>query len=256
MWANGTVTDAALDLMSATLDRFQMHVLPAGKPSGLRPYMVRLLVRGVVRYDPDHQIWTMLPSSAASTTADEGRFREALHRHFGAQPGTLATVAEVRFTLLEERADFLIVRENGLAVVEIKSDRDSLTRLLRQLDRYHQAFREVWIAAGARQLAGISRRQVPDTVGLMTLDGDDIKVLRPAAPSDQRDSKTMLEIFWRDELKGLGVTVSPRATAAQARKKATAALDGKVDEIESARVKTMLDRVRGFHYPDRSRIYV
>ena len=81
-------------------------------------------------------------------------------------------------------------------------------------------------------------------------------MIRPAAPAGGRESKAMLEFFWRDELKEMGVAVPARATAAQARQRVAVALDGKIDEVEASRVKAMLDRVRGFHYPDRSRLYV
>jgi len=89
------------------------------------------------------------------------------------------------FRVGECKADLAIL--NGTATVyEIKSERDSLTRLQRQLRAYKQVFAKVYVIAGENHINAILGAVSPD-IGVMKLSGRyQISTLREALDEPER----------------------------------------------------------------------
>lgn len=109
------------------------------------------------------------------------------------------------------KADLVIL--NGTATVyEIKSERDSLTRLVNQLENYKRVFATVNVIASERHVESV-RRVVPDDVGIMWLNKrHQIRTLRDALECPERICPvTVFESLRSAEscaiLKALGVAV-------------------------------------------------
>lgn len=73
------------------------------------------------------------------------------------------------FRIGQCKADVVILNGTG-TVYEIKSERDSLTRLERQIDEYRKVFASVNVIVGENHLASILDA-VPSDVGVLTLSG-------------------------------------------------------------------------------------
>lgn len=83
------------------------------------------------------------------------------------------------------KADVVILNGTG-TVYEIKSERDGLTRLSRQVDAYSRVFATVNVVVGEKHLSKI-KNHVPDYVGLMMLsDRHQVSTLRAAIDDPNR----------------------------------------------------------------------
>lgn len=83
------------------------------------------------------------------------------------------------------KADLAILNGTG-TVYEIKSERDSLTRLARQLNVYKKAFARVFVVASDKHLEGVLA-STPDDVGVMVLSPRyRISTVRDAADCPER----------------------------------------------------------------------
>lgn len=71
------------------------------------------------------------------------------------------------FRIHDRKADLIILNGTG-TVYEIKSERDSLSRLNDQIDRYRTVFSNVCVVAGDNHVSQVEKL-VPDTVGIMRL---------------------------------------------------------------------------------------
>ncbi len=82
---------------------------------------------------------------------------------------------------------------NGTATVyEIKSERDSLSRLQNQIDAYRKFFASVYVIAGANHIDSILS-SVPDDVGVLCLNSDyGIKNIREATDSPARTESLVI----------------------------------------------------------------
>ncbi|MFN3889873.1 MAG: sce7726 family protein [Beijerinckiaceae bacterium] len=115
------------------------------------------------------------------------------------------------FRVAECKADVAIL--NGTATVyEIKSERDTLSRLERQIEAYRRFFAKVYVIAGENHIEGV-RSQVPDDVGILKLSSrQQISTLRNAKNLPERTcSVTIFESIRTAEAKAvlslLGVDV-------------------------------------------------
>ena len=95
------------------------------------------------------------------------------------------------FRVGECKADVAIL--NGTATVyEIKSERDSLTRLERQIAEYATVFAKVYVIAAEGHIRAVSNT-VPDFVGILCLNGrHQISTLRNAADQPERTSPSAI----------------------------------------------------------------
>ena len=101
------------------------------------------------------------------------------------------------------RADVLMVMEDKLCGIEIKSDADSYTRLKGQVRNYDKYYDRNMVAVGSKHAMSISEH-VPDHWGIITIDEEkglpDFYILRPFKDNPHFEIKNKLSILWRPEL--------------------------------------------------------
>ncbi len=97
------------------------------------------------------------------------------------------------------RADVVAVLEGHLAGIEIKSDRDTYTRLSSQVPDYDKNFDYCYLAVGASHEKHAAEH-VPDHWGILVIREDGVEEIRPATPSPKLDRKKQLRILWKREL--------------------------------------------------------
>lgn len=103
-----------------------------------------------------------------SNIRNEYVYRAALVRNVLIGTHSLATASMLtEFRTGNSKADLVIL--NGTATVyEIKSERDSLVRLEKQVSDYQKVFAKIYVIAGADHIDGVANL-VPDRVGIMCL---------------------------------------------------------------------------------------
>ena len=101
------------------------------------------------------------------------------------------------------RADAVMVLEDALAGIEIKSDADTYARLKRQVKDYNRFFDFNFVVAGSTH-GGHIKEHVPEWWGIITVEqlGSqvDFYVLREAKENPEVDWKGKLGFLWRPEL--------------------------------------------------------
>ena len=101
------------------------------------------------------------------------------------------------------RADIVMVLEEALIGIEIKSDADTYTRLKRQVKDYDQYFDANYVVVGTSHAMHIEEH-VPDWWGIITVEeedgGADFYVLRQARENPQVNWEKKLGLLWRPEL--------------------------------------------------------
>ncbi len=101
------------------------------------------------------------------------------------------------------RADVVMVTENGLYGIEIKSDADSYARLSRQIKDYDKYY-DYNIAVVGTTHAGSIKEHVPEWWGVITVeevDGVlDFYYYRKPEKNPKVDMKQKISILWRPEL--------------------------------------------------------
>ncbi len=104
------------------------------------------------------------------------------------------------------RADVVMVTEDALVGLEIKSDADTYARLSRQVKDYSRYFDYNFVVVGTSHAAHITER-VPEYFGIITVeyvsDGMDFYVLRKPRRSPDLDLSLKIQILWRPELNHL-----------------------------------------------------
>ena len=114
---------------------------------------------------------------------------------------------KVRFfdelTIGKSRADIVMVTEQGLIGVEIKSDADTYERLSRQVKDYDRFFDYNYIVVGSTHGHHI-REHVPGYWGVVTVELDgaslDFYLLREARKNPKAKLTNQLSLLWRREL--------------------------------------------------------
>ncbi len=114
---------------------------------------------------------------------------------------------KVRFfdelTMGRSRADIVVVTEEGLVGVEIKSDADTYDRLSRQVKDYDRFFDRNYVVVGTSHALHI-REHVPDYWGVITVEEEsgslDFYRLREAADNPKVKLTNQLSLMWRREL--------------------------------------------------------
>ncbi len=103
------------------------------------------------------------------------------------------------------RADALLVRED-LIGFEIKSDRDTLARLKRQIKGYHQFCDRSYIVVGAKYLEKV-QEEVPENWGVILIKKGEneeeqptLEILRKATAGPREHLRSQLHLLWRSEL--------------------------------------------------------
>ena len=127
--------------------------------------------------------------------------REPLFDFLEEQYGKIRIIEEKMMG--RSRADVVMVTEDALYGIEIKSDADTYVRLSRQVADYDQYYDYNWAVVGTSHAMHIEEH-VPDYWGIITaeeLDGVfDFYILRRPKPNLKVSWRKKLEILWRPEL--------------------------------------------------------
>lgn len=101
------------------------------------------------------------------------------------------------------RADVVMVTENEVIGIEIKSDADTYTRLSGQVKDYDRYYDRNYVVIGSTHARSIESH-VPDHWGIITVDevdgAPDFYILRAPQPNPKRTLQNKLRILWRPEL--------------------------------------------------------
>ncbi len=165
-----------------------------------------------------------------------------LQRQHADQPDTLI-VEEVCVRGGQSRVDLAVV--NGrLHGYEIKSQRDTLSRLTRQLEDYRAVFDELTVVIGLKHLTGVLG-EIPSWCGIILAEWVDGQVtlepFREPGRNLHRDPLALAQLLWREEALAVlerhdcarGVRSKPRA-AMWARLAESLALEDLADEVREA----------------------
>ena len=106
-------------------------------------------------------------------------------------------------TMGKSRADIVMITEDALYGIEIKSDADTYARLKRQIRDYNKYYDYNFVAVGTSHAMHIEEH-VPDFWGIITVDetvsGPDFYILRKPERNLKMNRKSKLSLLWRPEL--------------------------------------------------------
>jgi hypothetical protein len=151
----------------------------------------------------------------------EATVRESLREEVVARlPGLSETIYEFWVPRTNERADIVAIAAS-LWGFEIKTDRDTLNRLPRQVEAYSRLFDRCMIVLAESHLDA-ALAVVPEWWGAAVILTDPMplsfRVVRPARPNLGVDPETLVRLLWRDEvryiLSAFGAEPDPGASRA------------------------------------------
>ncbi len=130
--------------------------------------------------------------------------REPLFDYLEERYGKVRILQEKRTG--KSRADVIMVSEQGIYGLEIKSDADSYTRLESQVKDYDKYFDYNFLVAGSRH--GLhAEEHIPPHWGIITVEESekeegkaDFYLLRDAKPNPKVDPYEKITILWRPEV--------------------------------------------------------
>lgn len=105
---------------------------------------------------------------------------------------------EVKFSQNRRLADMLIISKEFHAL-EIKGERDNLTKLSAQIDDYQKTFEMVSVIIAPRHLCEI-RNLLPTRIGMILFNNGVLSLIRKAKPKKRLDKKSLLMFFSKHEL--------------------------------------------------------
>lgn len=109
-------------------------------------------------------------------------------------------------TMGKSRADVVMISEDALFGLEIKSDADSYARLKRQVKDYDKYFDYNFAVVGASHALHI-REHIPDYWGIITVEEingcPDLYIYRIPKANPKVNLKLQMKILWRNELAAL-----------------------------------------------------
>ncbi len=130
--------------------------------------------------------------------------REPLFEFLEVQYGRVRIIEEKMMG--RSRADVVMVTENALFGLEIKSDADTYARLARQIKDYSRYFDYNYVVVGTSHAMHIAEH-VPDHFGIITVeyvsDCLDFYILRKPQKSPEFEMSSKIQILWRPELNEL-----------------------------------------------------
>jgi hypothetical protein len=135
-----------------------------------------------------------------------------------------------------ERADVVVVG-SAMAAYEIKTDRDTLRRLPRQVAAYGRLFDTCSVVVAERHLVP-AMDLVPDWWGVMAYVNGDRPVsfhqMRAAALNRSVDPETLVRLLWRDEVRAALVSLG---TEPDRRASRTSMWQELLDQIDLGRLR-------------------
>lgn len=123
-----------------------------------------------------------------------------LQEHYQ-NPEEYLVVEELSLNQGRTRADLAVIGPRMLGF-EIKSPRDALSRLARQLEDYRPVFDEVTLVIGVKHLTGVLNL-IPDWCGILLVSPQGgeaiIEPFREPRTNLQRDRYQLAQLLWREE---------------------------------------------------------
>ena len=164
--------------------------------------------------------------------------REPLFDFLEAEYGKIRIIEEK--TVGKSRADVVMVTEDALYGIEIKSDADTYTRLSRQVKDYDRFFDYNYVVAGTTHAHHIEEH-VPDSWGIITVeqpDGEetDLYILRRPGRNAKRDMLRKLGMLWRPELSHILLDAGMPKYSGKSKKYIAQKLAEKIPEAELDRM--------------------
>ena len=130
--------------------------------------------------------------------------REPLFDFLETEYGRIRIIEEK--TMGRSRADVVMVTEDALFGIEIKSDADTYTRLSRQVKDYNKFFDFNYVVVGTTHALHIEEH-VPGSWGIITVERDendesalDFYILRRPERNTKRNMLQKISLLWRPEL--------------------------------------------------------
>jgi hypothetical protein len=190
-------------------------------------------------------VFEQLPTGR--TVPTEAIVRESLREEvLATAPKQTEAVYEFWVPRSNERADVVVI---GTAMLgyEIKTDRDTLRRLPRQVEAYSRLFDRCTVVLADRHLEA-ALAIVPDWWGVATILADraplSFRWIRSASPNRSIDPETLVRLLWREEarsvLRALGAELDPSASRASMWQVLLSLLD--LDDLKEAVRKALLER--------------
>ncbi|SFR39388.1 hypothetical protein SAMN04488073_0366 [Marinobacter gudaonensis] len=132
---------------------------------------------------------------------NEEVYKLALVKHYS-QINPLCITLEMPFLAGQRRADAVVVEDQLVHGIEIKSDRDKLDNLLSQASDYLRVFDFVWLLVSKNHLKN-ARRSLPNSVGLLVLEEGALKIKRKAKQIKRLDKRAISLSLDRSTLSAL-----------------------------------------------------
>jgi hypothetical protein len=149
----------------------------------------------------------------------EAIVRESWYQEIrGRLPGPTEAVHELWVPRSNERADLVVIGSSMLGF-EIKTDRDTLKRLPRQVEAYNRLFDRCTVVLAECHLDA-ALAIVPDWWGVAVILTDQVlprfDLVREAGPNGAVDAESLVRLLWREEVRSilaaLGRAPDPRAS--------------------------------------------
>lgn len=158
--------------------------------------------------------------------------REALFSYFEDNYGKIRFLEE--FRMGKSRADAVMISEQGLTGFELKSDKDSLVRLKRQMKDYDKFYDYNYIVVGhhyEQKIADV----VPEYWGIIKVFENDnekieVEVIRESKINDAKVLRNQLTFLWREELIKIIRAYKLGAVSGKNKSKLSTAIYSKLDE--------------------------
>jgi hypothetical protein len=146
-----------------------------------------------------HNIWN--PEMADNELIHDKDIREPLFDHLEETYGKIRILEEKMMG--RSRADVVMVTEDALYGIEIKSDADTYARLARQIKDYDKYYDRNIIVAGTKHAHSI-KDHVPEWWGIITVEEEDGRLdfyfYREPEDNPKLDINRKISILWRPEL--------------------------------------------------------
>jgi hypothetical protein len=156
-------------------------------------------------------------SKARPTFATEAAIREAIRSAYRARAGEI-WINEFSIPGTRERVDLALVG-SSLTAFEIKTERDDLRRLPRQLDAFSRLFDHCSVAVDEKHVAECES-MVPEWWGILVArlgaKGVVLDLLRAATPNPKSDPALLVRLLWKGEVeqavKEIAAPLPPQAS--------------------------------------------
>ena len=143
----------------------------------------------------------MIKEQKAMSIIRDRDIREPLFDYLEETYGKIRIIEEKMMG--RSRADVVMVTEDALYGVEIKSDADTYTRLARQVKDYDKYYDRNLIVAGTKHAHSV-KEHVPEWWGIITVEEEDGRLdfyfYRQPEVNPKLDIKRKISILWRPEL--------------------------------------------------------